>query len=88
MHQAATTTVFETESMEEACADLVRAHEFVQCLPGAAARRLQHDIERDSWTIFHAPTAIEALGEGFFIYVPPPELSALLARARKLGVIR
>lgn len=88
MSDAGLQPVFETDALEEACADLVRVHELLHFRTGSLYARLMRDIEEQSCELFHAEPEIYCLGEGFFMYGPPKAMSALLRRARRLRLIR
>lgn len=82
------TPLFEHEALQEACADLCRVHALLERRVGPLYLRLKLDIERQSHDIYVAEPEVIDLGEGHFIYGPPPALSALLRRARRLRLIR
>lgn len=92
MGQVALNLVFETDTMEEVCSDLVRVLQtLTELCAGPVAPRymtLLADVSREAEKVMERPVEIRDLGEGFHVYVPPPELAALLRRARRLKLIR
>jgi len=78
----------ETDGMLDAIADLERVSEALPRRHGAAFR----DLDRRLCAIFEGdiaitPPDVRYLGDGIFVAVLPIELSALLATARRIGVI-
>lgn len=69
----------------DALGDLARVRDALFSRHGERFRDLQRDIERldEAQLTFSDP---HDLGEGRFLFEPPKEIAALLARARDLGV--
>lgn len=77
----------ECEPVQEAVADLVRAHKALGSRRGPIYRRLERDIEDRAEAILELRVAVRDLGEGYYIAIPPEELVSLLKRARALRLL-
>lgn len=78
---------FEIEAVQDAIADLERAHLELTHRHGARYRSLERDIEDSVDTLLTGEPVVHDLGEGFMMMTCPPPAEDLLRRARRLGVI-
>lgn len=78
---------WELEAVIDAVADICRAHAVAKARRGRHYTEFARDVEGRAAAIENAPATVHNLGDGYYIFLPPPALTELLSRARALRLI-
>lgn len=78
---------WELEAVIDAVADICRAHAVAKARRGRHYSQFAQDVEDQAGAIENAPATVHNLGDGYYIFLPPPALTELLRRARELRLL-